>query len=107
GFAAGGNIPAIVGRCMETPKMLIMPGGAIALGMLGLFLAFSPRAGAPRRLGGIVVILGALGLGYYGGVQSTSKPDLMEPLRVALGELTNHGLAFVLGLILLTWAAWI
>jgi len=107
GFAAGGNIPAIVGRCMETPKMLIMPGGAIALGMLGLFLAFSPRAGAPRRLGGIVVILGALGLGYYGGVQSTSKPDLMEPLRGALGELTNHGLAFVLGLILLTWAAWI
>jgi hypothetical protein len=107
GFAAGGNIPAIVGRCMETPKMLILPGGAILVALLGLFLAFSPRAGLPRRLAGIIVIVAALGLGYYGGVQSTATPNLMGPVNGIVGDVTSHGLALVLGLALLTWSAWI
>lgn len=107
GFAAGGNIPAIVSRCLEQPKMLIVPGGAILVALLGLFLAFSPRAGSLRRAGGIVVILAALGLGYYGGVSSLPPRSLSAPLADLAPNLAAHGLAFVLGLALLTWAAWI
>jgi len=107
GFAAGGNIPAIVSRCMEQPRMLILPGGAILVALLGLFLAFSPRAGGLRRGGGVVVILGALGLGYYGGVSSLPNKNLLAPLAGIAPDLTSHGLGFVVGLFLLTWAAWI
>ncbi|MBV8881744.1 MAG: hypothetical protein JO332_17435, partial [Planctomycetaceae bacterium] len=107
GFAAGGNIPAIVGRCMDSPSMLILPGGAILVALLGLFLAFSPRARSLRRGAGVVVILAALSLGYYGGVQSTQTPDPRAPVSGILGELPGHGLGFILGLVLLSWAAWI
>jgi serine/threonine protein kinase len=106
-FAAGGNIPAIVSRCLETPKMLLIPGGAIAVALLGLFLAFSPRARAPRRWGGIVVILASLALGYYGGVHSLPDKNLTAPLSGIGSALAAHGLGFVLGLSLLTWGGWI
>jgi len=107
GFAAGGNIPAIVSRCMEQPRMLILPGGAILVALLGLFLAFSPRARTPRRAGGVAVILAALALGYYGGVSSLPSRSLGTPLAGMASDLVGHGLAFVLGLALLSWAAWI
>ncbi len=106
-FAAGGNIPAIVSRCMEAPRTLILPGGAILVALLGLFLAFSPRARVPRRAAGILVILAALGLGYYGGVQSAPGRALGAPIAGIGGDLVGHGLGFVLGLGLLTWGAWI
>jgi len=107
GFAAGGDIPAIVGRGMSNPKMLILPGGAILVALLGLFLAFSPRASTVRRGGGILVILAALGLGYYGGVKSTATPNFMTPVAGLGNDLPAHGLGFVLGVAMLTWGAWI
>jgi serine/threonine protein kinase len=106
-FAAGGNIPAIVARCMETPKMLILPGGAILVSFLGLYLAFSPRARMLRRSAGILVILASLGLGYYGGVNSLPTKNLAAPVAGIGPALLGHGLGFVLGLGLLTWGAWI
>lgn len=106
-FAAGGNIPAIVSRCMETPKMLLLPGGAILVALLGLFLAFSPRARMLRRWAGILVILASLGLGYYGGVHSLPTMTLAAPVAGLWPAVTAHGLGFVLGLALLTWAGWI
>jgi serine/threonine protein kinase len=106
-FAAGGNIPAIVGRCMETPKMLILPGSAIGVALLGLFLAFSHRARMPRRMAGVLVILASLALGYYGGAQAMPSKSLTAPALAVVPELTRHAPAFVLGLVLLTWAVWI
>jgi len=107
GFAAGGDIPAIVSRCIESPTMLIVPGGAIAVALLGLFLAFSPRAKAPRRYGGILVILVSLGIAYYGGIKSMPDRGLTAPLGGMAGDLAAHGAAFLLGVALLTWGAWI
>jgi serine/threonine protein kinase len=107
GFAAGGNIPAIVSRCIETPKMLTLPGGAIGAAFLGLFLAFSPRAGGFRRGTGIVIILAALGVGYYAGIKSMADRALTAPLGGLAGDLLGHGAAFLLGVALLTWGAWL
>ncbi|HZE98687.1 MAG TPA: bifunctional serine/threonine protein kinase/MFS transporter [Planctomycetota bacterium] len=106
-FGAGGNIPAIVSACIADPKMLVFPVGALAVAFLGLFLAFSPRAGGARRWGGILLILASLGLGYYGAVQSLPVKDLKAPGMALLTDLPVHGLAMILGFVLLTWTAWI
>lgn len=107
GFAAGGDIPAIVSRCIESPQTAMVSGGAIGILMLGLYLAFSPRAGGLRRNGGILVILIALGIGYYGGIKSMPDRALTAPFGGLVGHLAAHGAAFILGLALLTWGAWI
>jgi hypothetical protein len=107
GFAAGGDIPAIVSRCIESPKMGLLPGGAIVVTMLGLFVAFSPRAGGLRRNGGIGVILIALGIGYYGGIKAMPDRALTAPFGSMVGDLAAHGAALTLGIALLTWGAWI
>jgi len=106
-FAAGGDIPAIVSRCIETPKMLMLPGGAIGVAFLGLFLAFSSRAGGLRRGSGILIILAALGVAYYAGIKSMADRALTAPLGSLAGDLVAHGAALLLGTALLTWAAWL
>jgi hypothetical protein len=107
GFSAGGDIPAIVSRCMETPRMLMLPGGAIGVAFLGLFLAFSPRAGGFRRGTGILIILAALGVAYYAGIKSMPDRALTAPLGSLAGDLLAHGAALLLGIALLSWAVWL
>ena len=87
--------------------MLILPGSAIGVALLGLFLAFSHRARMPRRMAGVLVILASLALGYYGGSQAMPSKSLTAPALAVVPELTRHAPAFVLGLVLLTWAVWI
>jgi hypothetical protein len=107
GFAAGGDIPAIVSRCIETPKMMMLPGGAIGVAFLGLFLAFSSRAGGFRRGTGILIILAALGVAYYAGIKSVPDRALTAPLGGLAGDLVAHGAALLAAMALLTWAAWL
>ncbi len=105
-FGANGDIPGVVGRCTSSPKLLIYPGGAILATMAGLFLAVPNRAGKARRMLGVLLLLVALGLGFVTGLPG-GYPAWREPFQGLLPALVHHGVALVLGTMLLTWGAWL
>jgi len=106
GFGAGGDIPGVVQRCQSSPQQLMYPVGGIALAMLGLFFAVPNRARRGRRMMGILVILGALGLGFVAGLPGGPK-TWTEPFQGLPAVLVHHGVALVVGTMLLTWGAWL
>jgi hypothetical protein len=105
-FASGGDIPAVVGRCKESPKLLMYPVGGILVLFLGLFLAFAHRAGGARRFLGVVVILIALGLGFVAGLPG-GPMSWSSPFTGFLPAIQQHGVALILGAMLLSWGGWI
>jgi serine/threonine protein kinase len=105
-FGAGGDIPGVVGRCTSSPKLLIYPGGAILATMAGLFLAVPNRARNVRRTFGVLMLLVALGLGFVAGLPG-GYPTWREPFQGILPVFVQHGVALVLGAMLLTWGAWL
>jgi serine/threonine protein kinase len=105
-FGAGGDIPAVVERCTGSPRLLLYPAGAILATMAGLFLAVPNRARNVRRTFGVLVLLVALGLGFVTGLPGGYK-TWQEPFRGLLTVLARHGVALVLGAMLLTWGAWL
>jgi serine/threonine protein kinase len=105
-FGAGGDIPAVVERCKAAPKLLVFPAGAILATMAGLFLAVPNRARNLRRSFGVLVLLVALGLGFVTGLPG-GPPSWREPFHGLLRAFAQHGVALVLGAMLLTWGAWL
>jgi serine/threonine protein kinase len=105
-FGAGGNIPAVVERCQASPRLLVFPAGAILATMAGLFLAVPNRARNVRRTFGVLVLLVALGLGFVTGLPGGYK-SWQEPFQGLWPALTRHGVALVIGTMLLTWGAWV
>ena len=106
-FASGGDIPAVVGRCKESPVMLAFPVGGLLVAFLGLFLGFSGRSRGARKTFGLLMILVALAAGYAGGVPSLTPAALIEPLKGFAAVFSKHGIAVILGAIVLSWGAWI
>jgi serine/threonine protein kinase len=107
GFAAGGDIPGVVGRFKDSPRLLLYPVGGILVALLGLFLAFAHRAGTARKALGVVVILLALAVGFASGLPAPDAKALAVPFRGLLSALGQHGVALILGAMLLSWGAWI
>jgi hypothetical protein len=105
-FAAGGDVAGAVGRCKDLKILGFLVGGLLVL-FLGLFLAFGYRARTGRRTLGLLVILGALGLGYYGGLPQQTPQAMTAQARALPGAVVQHGIAVILGAMLLSWAAWI
>jgi serine/threonine-protein kinase len=107
GFASGGDIPGVVGRCMGSPKQLLYPVGGILVALLGLFLAFAHRAGTARKACGVAVIFLSLAIGFAGGLPAPDAKAMALSFHGFLPELGQHGVALILGSMLLTWGAWI
>ena len=105
-FAAGGDVPSVVGRCANLKVLGFLVGGLV-VSFLGLFIAFSHRARLPRKALGVLVILAALGMGYYGGHPQPTPQAMTSQFRGFLAGLSERGIALILGAILLTFAAWI
>jgi hypothetical protein len=105
-FAAGGDVAGAVERCRDLKILGFLIGGLV-VSFLGLFLAFGYRARAARKTAGLFVILGALGLGYYGGFPKPTPQAMTAQFRGLLGGMAQHGIALILGAMLLSWAAWI
>jgi serine/threonine protein kinase len=105
-FGSGGDIPSVVERCQRSPKALAYPVGSLLLVFFGLFLAVPNRARNPRRTVGVLVILAALGLGLVTGLPG-GPTSWAEPFRGLLPALVQHGIALTLGVMLLTWGAWL
>ena len=105
-FAAGGDVPSVVGRCKDFKILGFLVGGLL-VSFLGLFLAFGYRARAARKTAGLVVLLGALGLGYVGGLPTATPQAAGAQFRSLLGAIGHHGIALILGAMLLSWGAWI
>jgi len=105
-LGAGGDVAGAVGRCKDLKILGFLVGGLL-VSFLGLFLAFSYRAGKARKALGLLVILGALGLGYYGGLPQQTPQAMTTQLRGLPGAVAQHGIALTLGAMLLSWAAWI
>ena len=87
--------------------MLAFPVGGLLVSFLGLYLAFSSRARGARKTVGLLMILAALALGYAGGVPALTPAALLEPLKAFAAIFAKHGIAVILGAILLSWGAWI
>jgi serine/threonine-protein kinase len=105
-FAAGGDVPSVVARCKDVKILGFLVGGLLG-SFLGLFLAFGGRARTARKTVGLLVLLGALALGYVGGLPQATPAAAGAQVRSLFGAIGQHGIALILGAMLLSWAGWI
>jgi serine/threonine protein kinase len=106
-FGAEGDVAAIVARVKDRPMTLAIPVVGLLVAFGGLYLAFAERAGTTRKVAGIVVVLGALATEYVGGLPKPAVQELGRPVSGLLPALGHHGIALILGVMLLSWGAWI
>ena len=105
-FAAGGDVPGVVGRCKDLKILGFLVGGLL-VSFLGFFLAFAGRARGARKAFGVLVIFAALGLGYFGGLPQQTAQAASTQLRALPAAIAPQAIALFLGSLLLGWGGWI